>query len=385
MGSGAETVKETVKKLQADGEKVGVVQVRLYRPFSLDHLLEALPANVEKIAVLDRSKEPGAGGEPLYQDVVTGLFSAYNEGRITRLPKVTGGRYGLSSKEFTPAMVKAIFDELKAASPKNGFTIGINDDVSHTSLPFDPSFTIEPADRVCALFFGLGADGTVGANKNSIKIIGEETDLYAQGYFVYDSRKSGAQTVSHLRFGKDPIHAPYLIDQADFIACHKYNFTGKVDMLRHAKPGAVFLLNSPFGPEEVWDELSRSVQDQIIDKKLKFHVIDASKVAEAAGMGQRINTIMQTCFFALSGVLPFDEAIGEIKKSIRKSYKSKGESVVLKNFKVVDDSLVNLHEVKIPATTTSTLSFLSNLPDEASDFVKNVTAVLLAGMAIRCR
>jgi len=379
MGSGAETVKETVKKLQADGEKVGVIQVRLYRPFSLDHLLEALPENVEKIAVLDRSKEPGAGGEPLYQDIVTALFRAYSDGHITCLPKVTGGRYGLSSKEFTPAMVKAIFDELKAASPKNGFTIGINDDVSHTSLPFDPSFTIEPADRVCALFFGLGADGTVGANKNSIKIIGEETDLYAQGYFVYDSRKSGAQTVSHLRFGKDPIHAPYLIDQADFIACHKYNFTGKVDMLRHAKPGAVFLLNSPFGPEEVWDELARSVQDQIIDKKLKFHVIDASKVAEAAGMGQRINTIMQTCFFALSGVLPFDEAIGQIKKSIRKSYKSKGESVVLKNFKVVDDSLENLHEVKIPATATSTLSFLSNLPAEASDFVKNVTSVLLAG------
>jgi len=379
MGSGAETVKETVKKLLAEGEKVGVIQVRLYRPFSLSHLLEALPRKVKKIAVLDRTKEPGSGGEPLYQDIVTGLFTAFSDGRISRLPKVVGGRYGLSSKEFTPAMAKAIFDELKAPAPKNGFTIGINDDVSYTSLPFDPSFSIEPADRVCALFFGLGADGTVGANKNSIKIIGEETDMYAQGYFVYDSRKSGAQTVSHLRFGKDPIHAPYLIEQADFIACHKYNFTGKVDMLRQAKPGAVFLLNSPYDKKEVWDMLPRSMQDQIIKKKLKFHIIDASKVAEAAGMGRRINTIMQTCFFALSGVLPFEEAINEIKKSIRKSYKAKGEAVVLKNFKVVDDSLENLFEVKVPANATSKLNLLSIVPAEAPDFVQKVTSVLLAG------
>jgi pyruvate-ferredoxin/flavodoxin oxidoreductase len=379
MGSGAETVKETVKKLQANGEKVGVIQVRLYRPFSLSHLLEALPVTVKKIAVLDRTKEPGAGGEPLYQDIVTGLFTAFSDGLIDSLPKIVGGRYGLSSKEFTPAMVKAIFDELKSVAPKNGFTIGINDDVSHTSLSFDPSFSIEPADRVCALFYGLGADGTVGANKNSIKIIGEETDMYAQGYFVYDSRKSGAQTVSHLRFGKDPIHAPYLIEQADFIACHKYNFTGKVDMLRLAKPGGVFLLNSPYDKEEVWDMLPRSMQEQIIEKKLKFYVIDASKVAEAAGMGQRINTIMQTCFFALSGVLPFADAINQIKKSIRKSYKAKGEGVVLKNFKVVDDSLENLYELKVPVNATSTLSLLTTIPAEAPDFVQKVTAVLLAG------
>jgi pyruvate-ferredoxin/flavodoxin oxidoreductase len=379
MGSGAETVKETVKKLQANGEKVGVILVRLFRPFSVENLLEALPSTVEKIAVLDRCKEPGSGGEPLYQDVITGLFTAFSDGRLSKLPKVAGGRYGLSSKEFTPAMVKAIFDELRSPAPKNGFTIGINDDVSHTSLTFDPNFNIEPADRVCALFFGLGADGTVGANKNSIKIIGEETDLHAQGYFVYDSRKSGAQTVSHLRFGKDPIHAPYLIEKADFIACHKYNFTGKVDMLKYAKPGAVFLLNSPFSAADVWDELPRSMQEQIIEKKLKFHVIDASKVAEAAGMGQRINTIMQTCFFALSGVLPFDEAIEQIKKSIRKSYKSKGEAVVLKNFKVVDDSLKNLYEVKVPATATSTSSLSASVPAEAPDFVQKITAVLLAG------
>lgn len=379
MASGGEVVKETVKKLQADGEKVGMIHVHLYRPFSLPHLLEALPASVEKIAVLDRTKEPGSGGEPLYQDVVTSLFTAFSSGQIARLPKITGGRYGLSSKEFTPAMVKAIFEELKQTSPKNGFTIGINDDVSHTSLRFDPSFNIEPADRVCALFFGLGADGTVGANKNSIKIIGEETDLYAQGYFVYDSRKSGAQTVSHLRFGKEPIHAPYLIQHADFIACHKYNFIGKVDMLRYAKPGAVFLLNSPYGAGEVWGTLPLRVQLQVIEKKLKLHVIDATKVAEAAGLGLRINTIMQTCFFALSGVLPFDEAIAQIKRSIRKSYESKGEAVVLQNFKVVDDSLAHLFEVTVPAVATSTLLGLRTVPSEAPGFVQNVTAALLEG------
>jgi len=379
MGSGAETVMETVKKLQADGEKVGVIQVRLFRPFSLEHLLSALPKSVKKIAVLDRTKEPGSGGEPLYQDIVTGLFSAFNDGRISELPKIYGGRYGLSSKEFTPAMVKAIFDELKSEAPKNGFTIGINDDVSHTSLSYDPAFTIEPADRVCALFFGLGADGTVGANKNSIKIIGEGTDLYAQGYFVYDSKKSGAQTVSHLRFGKDPIHAPYLIEQADFIACHKSNFVDKIDMLRHAKPGATFLLNSPYDQEDVWDTLPGFVQEQIIEKKLKFHVIDASKVAEAAGLGSRINTVMQTCFFALSGVLPFEEAINQIKKAIRKSYKAKGEAVVLKNFKVVDDSLAHLFEITVPANATSISSISSTVPAGAPKFVQDVTSVLLAG------
>ncbi len=379
MASGGVVVKETVKKLLEQGEKIGVVQVRLYRPFSLEHLLKALPASVEKIAVLDRTKEPGAGGEPLYQDVVTNLFTAFSNGNLARLPKIVGGRYGLSSKEFTPAMVKAIYGELAKPSPKNGFTIGINDDVSHTSLPYDASFSIEPANRVSALFFGLGADGTVGANKNSIKIIGEETDLYAQGYFVYDSRKSGAQTTSHLRFGKDPILAPYLIQQADFIACHKYNFVGRVDMLRLAKPGAVFLLNSPYGKNDIWAKLPKTIQQQVIEKNLKLHVIDANAVAEAAGLGQRINTIMQTCFFALSGVLPFDEAIGQIKKAIRKSYESKGEAVVQKNFNVVDESLAHLYAVDVPAKATSTLVVNNALPEGAPDFVQRVTSVLLAG------
>lgn len=379
MGSGAETVRETVKHLQANGEKIGVIQVRLFRPFSLKHLLKALPNTVKKIAVLDRTKEPGAGGEPLYQDIITGLYSAFNEGYLMAMPKIYGGRYGLSSKEFTPAMVKAIFDELKSPDPKNGFTIGINDDVTHTSLLFEPGFNIEPADRVCALFFGLGADGTVGANKNSIKIIGEGTELYAQGYFVYDSKKSGAQTVSHLRFGKDPIHAPYLIEQADFIACHKSNFLDKIDVLCHAKQGSTFLLNSSYGREDVWGNLPRPVQEVIIEKKLKFYVIDAAKVAEAAGLGTRINTIMQTCFFALSGVLPVDEAINKIKKAIRKSYKAKGEAVVLKNFKVVDDSLAHLFEISIPASATSTPLVSATIPAGASGFVRDVTSVLLAG------
>ncbi len=379
MGSGAETVRDTVKKLRAAGEKVGVIQVLLFRPFSFEHLLEAIPLSTKKIAVLDRTKEPGAAGEPLYQDVVTAIFTAYSEGRRLHLPKIVGGRYGLSSKEFTPAMVKGIFDELNKPAPKKGFTIGIDDDVSHTSLTYDASFNIEPEGRVCAIFYGLGADGTVGANKNSIKIIGEETDLYVQGYFVYDSRKSGAQTVSHLRFGKEPIHAPYLIEQADFVACHKYNFVDKVDMLGHAKPGAVFLLNSPFEKDEVWDQLPRLVQEQIVEKKLRFYVIDANKVAEAAGLGLRINTVMQTCFFALSGVLPFEEAISQIKASIRKSYKAKGEAVVQKNFKVVDDSLAHLFQIGVPAKAVGNVSFSAAIPDAAPDFVKNVTAVLLAG------
>ncbi len=379
MGSAAETVKETVKKLQQTDEKVGVLQIRLFRPFSAELFLESLPLSTKKIAVMDRTKESGAGGEPLYQDVVSSIFEAYSEGHRLHLPKIIGGRYGLASKEFTPGMVKAVFEELKKPNPKKEFTIGIDDDVSGTSLPFDADFDIEPADRVCALFFGLGADGTVGANKNSIKIIGEETDLFVQGYFVYDSRKSGAQTVSHLRFGKEPIHAPYLITQADFIACHKYNFIEKVDMLSQAKPGSVFLLNSPYDKDEVWDRLPRTVQQQIISKKLRFHVIDASKVAEAAGLGQRINTVMQTCFFALSGVLPFDEAIDQIKKAIRKSYKSKGEAVVQKNFKVVDDSLAHLFEIKVPEIATATLAFSQTISASAPDFVRDVTSVLLAG------
>jgi pyruvate-ferredoxin/flavodoxin oxidoreductase len=379
MASGAETVKETVKKMLANGEKVGVIQVRLYRPFALSHLLEALPASVKKISVLDRNKEPGAGGEPLYQDIVTGLFTAVSEGLISHMPQIVGGRYGLASKEFTPAMVKGVFDALNADKPKNGYTIGINDDVSHTSLDYDPSYRIEQENQVCGLFFGLGADGTVGANKNSIKIIGEETELHAQGYFVYDSRKSGAQTTSHLRFGKDPIKAPYLIEKADFIACHVYNFVGKVEMLSYARPGATLLLNSPYDKDELWDKLPRTFQEQLIKNKMKFYAIDATKVAQAAGLGLRINTVMQTCFFALSGVLPKDEAIDQIKKAIRKSYKSKGEAVILKNFKVVDDSLEHLFEISIPATATGHTQQSLIVPTEAPDFVQKVTAELLAG------
>ncbi|SFW67853.1 pyruvate:ferredoxin (flavodoxin) oxidoreductase [Chitinophaga sancti] len=379
MGSGGEVLKETVRVLLEAGEKVGVVLVRLFRPFSAEHLLNALPATVEKIVVLDRTKEPGASGEPLYQDVVTYLCQAYSEGRLEKLPRIIGGRYGLSSKEFTPAMAKAVLDELKKATPKHGFTIGINDDVTHTSLSFDPSFHLEPKDRVCALFYGLGADGTVGANKNSIKIIGEETDLYAQGYFVYDSRKSGTMTVSHLRFGKDPILAPWLVDKADFIACHKYNFISKTDMLQSARPGATFLLNSPYPAGEVWDHLPRAVQEQLIEKQMKLYVIDASKVAIAAGMGQRINTIMQTCFFALSNVLPADEAIEQIKKFIYKSYKSKGEAIVQKNYRAVDDTLEHLLRVELPAKATSTLPMDAGIPAEAPAFVQDVTAMLLEG------
>ncbi len=379
MASGGEAVRATVDMLNGLGEKVGVILVRLFRPFSLNHLLEVLPSTVTKIAVLDRTKEPGATGEPLYQDVVTSIFNAFNNGQISRLPGITGGRYGLSSKEFTPAMVKGIFEELKKPNPKNGFTIGILDDLSHTSLPYDQSLLPEPPEQVSALFYGLGADGTVGANKNSIKIIGEETPLFAQGYFVYDSRKSGAQTVSHLRFGKAPIHAPWLIQQADFIACHKFNFIRKIDMLQFAKPGSVFLLNCPYSATEIWDQLPYSVQQQLIEKNIKFHVINATRVAEAAGLGLRINTIMQTCFFALSGVLPQEEAISQIKKAIRKSYESKGAAIVTQNFQVVDDSLAHLAEVKIPAVATGTRVKYAVVPADAPEFVQRVTAKMLSG------
>ncbi|HUB60620.1 MAG TPA: pyruvate:ferredoxin (flavodoxin) oxidoreductase [Puia sp.] len=379
MGSGAETARDTALKLNAGGEKTGVLQVRLYRPFSARWLRDAIPPTVKSIAVLDRTKEPGSGGEPLYQDIVAGLFDAYSRGEATSLPLIIGGRYGLSSKEFTPAMAKAVFDELKKDKPRHGFTIGIHDDVSHTSLDYDPAFDIEPAGQVNAVFFGLGSDGTVGACKNSIKIIGEETDLHAQGYFVYDSKKSGARTVSHLRFGKDPIHAPYLIRQADFVACHQYGFITRIDMLRYARPGGVFLLNSPYGPAEVWDKLPGSLQQQLVEKKLRFFVIDASGVAREGGLGGRINTIMQTCFFALSGVLPRAEAIDRIKAAIRKSYLSKGEAVVALNFAAVDASLRNLAEVSVPAEATSTIIPPPTVSPDAPDFVQNVTAVMIRG------
>jgi pyruvate-ferredoxin/flavodoxin oxidoreductase len=381
MGSGGETAEETADYLNATfGEKTGVVQVRLYRPFSTEHLLKALPATAKAVAVLDRTKEPGASGEPLYQDILASLVEALQDGRLQRLPRLVGGRYGLSSKEFTPAMVKAVFDELKKDNPKNHFTVGINDDVSHTSLSYDPDFVLDESEWRQGLFFGLGADGTVGANKNSIKIIGENTNLYAQGYFVYDSKKSGARTVSHLRFGPKPIRAPYLIHQADFVACHQFNFLYKVEMLPFAKKGATFLLNSPYPAETVWNELPAAAQQEIIDKKIKFYVIDATSVARDTGMSGRINTIMQTCFFALAGVLPREEAIAEIKHAIEKTYYKKGKAVIEQNFKAVDATLDHLYEVKIPATATGTAVSLTDIINpKAPGFVKEVTAKMMVG------
>lgn len=380
MGSGAQTAAESARFLSEHGEKVGVIQVRLFRPFSLKHLLNVLPQSVQKIAVLDRTKEPGAAGEPLYQDILACLVEAFQKGSIKTLPTLVGGRYGLSSKEFTPAMVMGIFEELKKEQPKNHFTIGIMDDVSHTSLAYDPDFELVDKTMTQALFFGLGADGTVGANKNSIKIIGEETELKVQGYFVYDSKKSGAQTVSHLRFGQKPIHAPYLIKRADFIACHKFNFIDKVEMLAYAKKGSIFLLNSPYAPDEVWDELPGAVQQQILDKALKFYVIDASKVALESGMGQRINTIMQVCFFALAGVLPRDEAIARIKKSIEKTYFKKGKAVIEKNFQAVDATLAHLYQVNVPDKTSNQRGMLAAVPEQAPAFVHQVTAMMMKGL-----
>jgi pyruvate-ferredoxin/flavodoxin oxidoreductase len=345
----------------------------------LEHFIKALPASVKSIAVLDRTKESGAAGEPMYQDVLSTLVSALQQGKIKKMPNIVGGRYGLSSKEFTPAMVKAVYDELKKDHPKNNFTIGINDDVTHTSLVYDESYTLDESAWRQGLFFGLGADGTVGANKNTIKIIGENTDLFAQGYFVYDSKKSGARTVSHLRFGPKPIRAPYLISKADFIASHQFNFTEKVEMLNFIKPGGTFLLNSPYNKEEVWDKLPGSVQQEIISKKLLFYIIDANTVAKDTGMNGRINTIMQTCYFALSGVLPKAEAIEQIKHAIEKTYSKKGKAVVDKNFEAVDATLANLYEVTVPAKASSIAEMLAVVGADAPDFVKDVTARMMSG------
>jgi pyruvate-ferredoxin/flavodoxin oxidoreductase len=379
MGSGGETVDETVNALNKAGEKTGVIQVRLYRPFSLEHLMKALPDSVTSIAILDRTKESGAAGEPMYQDVLSTLVEAMQQGKLKKLPNIVGGRYGLSSKEFTPAMVKGIFDELKKEHPKNSFTIGINDDVTFTSLEYDPAYKLDESEWRQGLFFGLGADGTVGANKNTIKIIGENTDLYAQGYFVYDSKKSGARTVSHLRFGPNPIRAPYLISKADFIACHQFNFIEKVEMLEYAKEGATFLINSPYNKDEVWGKLTGQIQKMIIDKKLKVYAIDATTVARDTGMGNRINTIMQTCYFALSGVLPREEAIEKIKKAIEKTYFKKGKRVIEQNFKAVDATLENLFEVGIPKKVSSEDFSTLTVSGKAPDFVKQVTAMMMAG------
>ncbi len=375
MGSGGETLEATVKYLVEKGEKVGVLRIRLYRPFDVNAFVKSLPQSVKSIAVLDRTKEPGGAGEPVYQDVLNAL---YETGRTNI--KVIGGRYGLSSKEFTPAMAKAVLDELKKSAPKNHFTVGIIDDVSHTSLEVDSTFSIEFPETVRCVFIGLGADGTVGANKNSIKIIGEETDNYAQGFFYYDSKKSGTLTQSHLRFGPKPIQAPYLImnNTANFVACHQFSFLERYDIVKFAQPGGVFLLNSIFTKEEVWDNLPIEVQQAIIDKKLKFYNINAYEVAELTGMGSRVNTIMQTCFFAISGILPREQAIAEIKHSIEKTYGRRGEAVVKKNFEAVDQALAHLHEIPVPAKATSKISMRPRVSPDAPDFVKKVLAPMIA-------
>jgi pyruvate-ferredoxin/flavodoxin oxidoreductase len=381
MGSGAEVAQETIEYLAARGEKVGLLKVRLYRPFSVDHFIQALPVTTKAVAVLDRTKEPGATGEPLYTDVVTALAESFANGSIALqvMPKVIGGRYGLSSKEFTPAMVKGVVDELGRAKSKNHFTVGILDDVTHTSIDYDAQFSTEDPGTVRAMFYGLGADGTVGANKNSIKIIGEDTENYAQGYFVYDSKKSGSMTTSHLRFGPRPIRSSYLISRANFVACHQFNFLERMDVLRSAEPGAIFLLNSPFGPDEVWNHLPRTVQQAIVEKKLKFYVIDAIKVARETGMGGRINTIMQTCFFAISGVLPREQAIEAIKHAIEKTYGKRGEAVVQKNFAAVDSTLENLFEVKYPTTISSSFDVRPPVPREAPEFVQKFIGPIVQG------
>ncbi|NLC12540.1 MAG: pyruvate:ferredoxin (flavodoxin) oxidoreductase, partial [Chloroflexi bacterium] len=382
MGSGAETASEVAKYLNARGEKVGVVIVRLYRPFPVQHFLDVIPASVQKIAVLDRTKEPGSIGEPLYQDVVNALSLGLNDGSVAcaSMPLVTGGRYGLSSKDFTPAMVKGVFDDLANDGPKPHFTIGIEDDVTNLSLSFDPSFEILPNNVIQAMFFGLGSDGTVGANKNSIKIIGEETANYAQGYFEYDSKKSGGVTVSHLRFGPEPIRAPYFIsdNEANFVACHQVSFVDRFDLLKYSRPGSVFLLNTISSTEEVWDTLPVEMQRDMIAKNIQFYVIDAYKVAEATGMGNRINTIMQTCFFAISGVLPKEEAIAAIKHSIDKTYGKKGEKIVLMNYEAVDQAVANMYKVEYPQQISSQHHRRQPVPANAPVFVKEVLGEMIA-------
>ncbi|HUL77824.1 MAG TPA: pyruvate:ferredoxin (flavodoxin) oxidoreductase [Vicinamibacteria bacterium] len=381
MGSGAEVAHETVEHLVAHGEKVGIVKVRLYRPFSLRHFAAALPGTTRAIAVLDRTKEPGAIGEPLYLDVVAAIREAREAGQTSLAvdPIVVGGRYGLASKDFTPAQVKGVFDELvRREGPRNHFTVGIVDDVTHTSIPVDADFDIESDERVRSVFFGLGADGTVGANKNSIKIIGEETENDAQGYFVYDSKKSGAITISHLRFGPGPIRSSYLIKKASFVACHQFGFLERYDMLEYAAAGGTFLLNAPFPKDEVWKSLPRKVQQEIVEKKLKLYAIDAYEVAEKTGMGGRINSIMQTCFFAISGVLPRQEAIAQIKKAIEKTYGKKGAEVVKRNFASVDATLEHLHEIPV-GPVASTVKMRATVPEAAPEFVKRVQAVIIEG------
>ena len=383
MGSAAETTHETVKYMNENDENVGVLKVRLYRPFSAKHFIKALPKTVKKIAVLDRTKEPGATGEPMYQDIVTAISEEASNERfpLKSVPRIIGGRYGLSSKEFTHGMIKGIFDELKKDKPKNHFTVGIIDDVTHTSLDYNPNYSPRVEKIFRGMFFGLGSDGTVGANKNSIKIIGQETDFFAQGYFVYDSKKAGSTTVSHLRFGENRIHATSLIRKANFIACHAFEFLRSQDILKYAEKDATFLLNSPYSKEEIWDHLPSNVKKHIVDKNLKFYLIDALSVAKEAGMGTRINTIMQTCFFKLANVVDAKLAISKIKEAIEKTYGHKSPGIVEKNFTAVDSALENLNEITIPKDMVVKMTTGGSVfPDEAPDFVKNVSAQIYAGL-----
>ena len=381
MGSGAEVVRETADWLNAQdpAQKVGALQIVLYRPFPVDAFLAALPASVRTVAVLDRTKEPGAPMEPLHADVLGVLAQAVATGRRANMPRVIGGRYGLSSKDFHPGMAKAVFDEAAKAQPRDGFTVGIHDDVGHTSLDYDANLDIEPADTVRCLFYGLGADGTVGANKNSVKILSDIPGRYAQAYFDYDSHKSGAETISHLRFGHRPIAAPYLIRQAQFVACHKFDFLNRIDVLGKVRPGGTFLLNSPYGPDKVWDKLPREVQQVLIDRKLKFWIIDASEVAQRMGLGMRTNTILQTCFFHLAQVLPPEEAIAQIKQAIEKSYSAKGQAVVRKNFAAVDAAVAGLCQVEVPARVSAARPIPPIVPADAPLFVRQVTGEIIAG------
>ncbi len=379
MGSGAETVRETVTHLIGRGERVGVLQVRLYRPFPTEQLLAAMPASARRIAVLDRTKEPGSAGEPLLLDVIAVLSESHMDGAGGSLPTIVGGRYGLSSKEFTPGMVAGIFAELSSGKPRRRFTVGITDDVSGSSIDYDPDLDIEPADTVRAVFFGLGSDGTVGANKNTIKILGADGHLHAQGYFVYDSKKSGSQTVSHLRFGPTPIRAPYLVRQASFVGCHQFGLLDRVDVLSRAAPGATLLLDCPHRPEDVWDALPRPVQEQVLAKGIVLYAIDAGRVAAAAGLPGRTNTVLQTCFFAISGVLPADEAISRIKAAITKTYGRRGDDVVARNHAAVDRAVAELHRIAVPEQATSTRGRLLPVPADAPEFVRTVTGEMMAG------
>ncbi|MCD4684608.1 MAG: pyruvate:ferredoxin (flavodoxin) oxidoreductase, partial [Anaerolineae bacterium] len=379
MSSGAEAAHETVDYLIEQGEKVGLIKVRLYRPFDAQALVAAIPDTVKTIAVLDRTKEPGGAGEPLYQDVLTAYVEAMTQGNVKAMPVVVGGRYGLSSKEFTPAMVKAVYDNIAAAQPKNHFTVGINDDLTHTSLDYDPAFDIEGPGVHRAMFWGLGADGTVGANKNSIKIIGKATDNYAQGFFVYDSKKSGARTISHLRFSKQPIRSTYLISNAQFVACHNFGFLERYNMLDGLEQGGIFLLNSPHSADEVWDHIPQEVQQQIIDMQAQFYVIDGNKIAKSVGLGGRINIIMQAAFFNISGVLPEEKAMAMIEAAVEDTYGTKGQSIVDMNVKAAEIAVGRIEKVEYPQEATSELTMRETVPAHAPAFVQDVTAEIIAG------